>query len=101
MSYRPTSDANITLGLTVVVLLTCWLRDVQIAIENPRGALVAQIEPMRAFLQTIFGTNSPAGLIYMGAFGVESQKPLWIFGDWWGIQELQRPQPTRHLNNKT
>ena len=70
--------ANVMVGIMTLFMLIAWLRGVDVAMENPKNSILGQVEPMRTFLHFVTGAWKHTATTYMGAYGGDSQKPLWL-----------------------
>ena len=94
------AKANCCVGYTTLLLLLCWLRDVQFIIEQPMNSILVTIEPLRSFILFIQGHLQPVSHTYFAAFGAETAKPISFWGNWWGATHLRRRCPSLQLNGE-
>ncbi len=84
--------SNLQIGAVTAICLVLWLRDVYFIVENPKGSVMPELEPLKQFLKFV-KQERPLVTTYMGAFGGESCKPLNFWGSWIHARSLSRKMP--------
>jgi hypothetical protein len=83
-------QANEITYVTLILLLLAWLMNVTYTLEQPMSSLMDKVEHLKVFLEF---TEATYEVIWLGAFGGLSPKPLKLYGSCEWLADLYRPKP--------